>query len=215
MPVVRAVVVGRERRVVVVLPESRPHASGTRAMMPTPASAAAGSTASSGFRRKALKMICTVATSGRAMAVRASSAVLDADAVGRDRLVLDERVERVEDGVVVRRPAVGGQCSCTRSSVSTPRFVRERSVQARKFVGRVVLGRLVDAAAHLGGDHEVEVGVRGAEPADQLLAAAVAIDVGGVEEGDAGLDRGVEHRQGVVFARRRPSRRRAARCRDR
>jgi aryl-alcohol dehydrogenase-like predicted oxidoreductase len=31
--------------------------------------------------------------------------------------------------------AVGGQCSCTRSSVSTPRLRRERSVHARKFSG--------------------------------------------------------------------------------
>ena len=40
-------------------------------MMPTPASAAAGSTASSGLRRKALRMICTLATPGRAIAVSA------------------------------------------------------------------------------------------------------------------------------------------------
>ncbi len=29
--------------------------------------------------------------------------------------------------------AVGGQCSWTRSRVSTPRLTRDRSVQARKF----------------------------------------------------------------------------------
>ena len=44
-------------------------------MMPTPASCAAGSTASSGFSRNAFRMICTVATFGRAIAVSASSAV--------------------------------------------------------------------------------------------------------------------------------------------
>jgi hypothetical protein len=43
-------------------PDSRPDASGTRAMMPTPAAAAAGSTRSSGLRRNALRMICTLAT---------------------------------------------------------------------------------------------------------------------------------------------------------
>jgi hypothetical protein len=44
-------------------------------MIPTPASAAAGSTRSSGLRRKTLRMICTLATFGRAMAVSASSTV--------------------------------------------------------------------------------------------------------------------------------------------
>ncbi len=57
------------------LPDSRPLASGTRAMMPTPASAAAGSTRSRGLRRKALRMIWIVATCGRAIAASASSTV--------------------------------------------------------------------------------------------------------------------------------------------
>ena len=38
---------------------SRPDASGTRAMMPTPACSAAGSTSSRGFSRNALRMIWT------------------------------------------------------------------------------------------------------------------------------------------------------------
>ena len=69
-------------------------------MIPTPASTAAGSTGSSGFRRKALRMICTVATCGRAIAVSASSTRLDADPVGGDPALVDELVERVEDPVV-------------------------------------------------------------------------------------------------------------------
>ena len=56
-------------------PDRSPDASGTRAMMPTPAAEAAGSTRSRGLSRNALRMICTVATPGRAMAVRASSTV--------------------------------------------------------------------------------------------------------------------------------------------
>ena len=56
------VVVGEDARARVYLPDSRPEASGTRAMMPTPAAAAAGSTWSSGLSRNALRMICTVAT---------------------------------------------------------------------------------------------------------------------------------------------------------
>ncbi len=56
-------------------PDSRPDASGTRAMMPTLAACAAGSTSSRGLRRNALRMICTVAVPGRAIALRASAQV--------------------------------------------------------------------------------------------------------------------------------------------
>ena len=56
-------------------PLSSPLASGTRAMMPTPAGRADGSTSSSGLRRKAFRMICTVAVPRREMAVSASSTV--------------------------------------------------------------------------------------------------------------------------------------------
>ncbi len=59
----------------VYLPLSSPLASGTRAMIPTPASCADGSTNSSGLSRKAFKMICTVAVPRREIAVRASSTV--------------------------------------------------------------------------------------------------------------------------------------------
>ncbi len=56
-------------------PDSSPEASGTRAMMPTPAARAAGSTSSSGLRRNALKMICTLAVPGRVIAASASAQV--------------------------------------------------------------------------------------------------------------------------------------------
>jgi hypothetical protein len=63
--------------------------------------------------------------------------------------------------------------------------------------GDVVLGHLLDAAAHLG-RHE-DVTALGEEPADQPLTAAVAVDVGGVEEGDAGVGGAVQHGQRVVL----------------
>ena len=44
-------------------------------MIPTPAARAAGRTSSSGLRRKQLRMICTVATRGRAIAASAWSQV--------------------------------------------------------------------------------------------------------------------------------------------
>jgi hypothetical protein len=44
-------------------------------MIATPASAAAGSTRSSGFCRNTFRMVCTLATPGRVIAVSASAAV--------------------------------------------------------------------------------------------------------------------------------------------
>lgn len=44
-------------------------------MIATPASSAAGRTSRSGFIRNGLRMICTLATPGRAMAVSASAQV--------------------------------------------------------------------------------------------------------------------------------------------
>ena len=43
-------------------------------------------------------------------------------------------------------------------------------------------------------------GAAAQEPADELLAAPVAVDVGGVEEGDPGVDGGVQHGERVVLA---------------
>src|SRR5690606_6211275 len=67
-------------------------------------------------------------------------------------------------------------------------------------LGRIVLGPLLGAPAHLGGDHDAVVGMGGEEPPDQRLAAAVAVDVGGVEEGDAAGEGCLEHRHRVDFA---------------
>jgi len=44
-------------------------------MIPVPVSAAAGSTSSSGLSRSGLRMICTLRTPGRAIAVSASAQV--------------------------------------------------------------------------------------------------------------------------------------------
>ena len=83
------------------LPDSSPLASGTRAMMPTPAPAAAGSTASSGLSRNMFRMICTLATRGPGDRGQRLLDGLDADAVGRDALLGDHLVECVEDRVVL------------------------------------------------------------------------------------------------------------------
>ncbi len=66
-------------------------------------------------------------------------------------------------------------------------------------VEHVVLRHLLHAPAHLGGDDDPLVRVRGEEAADVLLAAPVAVHVGGVEERHALLGRGLEDLAGRVL----------------
>ena len=110
---------------------------------------------------------------------------------------------------------MGGQCSWTRSRVSTPRLRRDRSVQARKLLSVNSPASCGPPASHLGGHGELGGGVLAQEPADNLLAAAIAVDVGGVEEGDPGVDGGAQHIRARRHRRHHPSRRQAARCRGR
>ena len=64
----------------------------------------------------------------------------------------------------------------------------------------VRLGPLLHPSARLRRDGEVGVGPGAQEPADQRLAAPVAVDIGGVEEGDPGVDGGGEDAQGGLLA---------------
>src|SRR5665811_517355 len=71
----------------------------------------------------------------------------------------------------------------------------------------VVRGQLGHAPAHLRGDDEALAGARAKEPADEALTPAVAVDVGRVDEGDAGVGRGVERPEAdlVVHLAPRPA----------
>jgi hypothetical protein len=122
--------------------------------------------------------------------------LLDADAVGRHGAVGHEGVQGVVHLVVAvdrgRRAVQLHQVEGVHPEVAA------RAVGPGAEVGQhVVLRDLVQPPAHLGGHGEVEVGVVGEEPADQRLAATVAVDVGGVEQGDALGDGGLEHLTGV------------------
>ena len=124
---------------------------------------------------------------------------LHTGAVGGDGAVGDEGVEGVVDGI--RREHRGGR------AVQLHEIER---VDAEIFAGAVgpfaklgkceVLGHLSFTAPHLGGDGEAVAGVVGEVGPDELLAAAVAVDIRGVEEGDSGFDRSLENgpRGGVV-----------------
>ena len=128
---------------------------------------------------------------------------LDRDPVGGDAVLSHQRVERVVDGAGGehrRRRAVQlDQVEAVDPEVG-PRAVGP-GTEVRQ---RVVLRLLIGPAAHLGGDHDGAARLLGQEPADDLLAAPVAVDVGGVEEGDAGLGRSPQHGQGVGLADRAP-----------
>jgi hypothetical protein len=117
------------------LPERRPDASGTRAMIATLAFLAAGSTSSSGLSRNALRMICTLATCGRAVALRAWSTVstLTPYAAIEPSSTSASRASYVASASMTSE---GGQCSWTRCSWSMPRLRRDRSIHARKWPGR-------------------------------------------------------------------------------
>ena len=60
---------------------------------------------------------------------------------------------------------------------------------------RAALALVVDRPAELRRDDHV-VAPRAERPAEQHLALRAAVDVGGVEEGDARVERGVDHRRG-------------------
>jgi hypothetical protein len=71
-------------------------------------------------------------------------------------------------------------------------------VPGAEVLARVVLRHLRDAPAHLGGDGDPRVrATLPEEAADEGLAAAVAVDVGGVEERDPAVHGGVQHGERV------------------
>ena len=112
---------------------------------------------------------------------------------------LDQLVEGVVDGVALEHGS--------RRTVQLHQVERVHAEVAARAVGPgdevladVVRRHLVEPTAHLGRDGQRHVGVRRAEAADDLLAATVAVHVGGVEEGDPGLDGGAEHLERVALA---------------
>ena len=159
-------------------------------------------------------MICTVAVPRRDIAVRRLVAGLHAHSVRRDRALVDQRVQSVVH-------LIAGQHRGRRAVQLDEVESVDAEVAAgpigpgTEVVEGVALGDLVDPATHLGGHGDATVRMLGQESADQLLAAAVPVHVGGVEEGHSGLHRCSQYAERVGFRRPSPSRRRAARCRVR
>ena len=147
-----------------------------------------------------LKMIWTLTTPGYSIAFSASSIRLDADAVVADlagRLQPVERVERLRMVIEVGRRAVELD-EVERLDLEV--FQAAVDPAAEVLVTVAGDGLLRQAAAGLGRDEHVGAPARRFQDlGDDPFRAAVAIDVGGVDEGDAGVERGVERRDRVAF----------------
>ena len=125
-----------------------------------------------------------------------------ADLAGRDQLVQRrqrflDRGERVRLVQLVQVDPVGVQPP--QRGLHRGPDVPPRSACAE--IGAIGARRV---HAELGGHHHVITATAEGD-AQQFLAAAcgLTVDVGGVEQGDAGIERGVDHRAGSVQGRRR------------
>ena len=170
-------------------------------MIPTPASCAAGRTSSSGFRRKQLRMIWTLATCGPSDRAQRLRARLDRDAVGADPAGRDHLVERVEHCIRLVDPS-GGQCSCTRSMSRRP----GSGASGRSRPG---IGSGCSSPGSCSTRRPIFVamntsGWRACSPATELLAAAVPVDVRCVEERHPGLEARLEQTRGAACGSTRP-----------
>ena len=83
------------------------------------------------------------------------------------------------------------------------RYSRLRSVQRRNASASYAEATCrVGASAHLGSDEHPGVGTLAQEAPHQTLAAPVAVDVRGVDERHAGVDRGRERGERIVLVDR-------------
>lgn len=122
---------------------------------------------------------------------------LHADAVVGDALLLDEGVEGVED-LVAGVDGGGRAVQLHQVEAVHAEVAAGAVVPGAEVVQDVVLGDLFDPAAHLGGDQHMQIGAAAEEGGDGLLAAPVAVDVGGVEEGHPRLGRRLQHGEGFL-----------------
>ncbi len=124
---------------------------------------------------------------------------LHRDAVGGDAPLGDERVQGVVHGVVgVDRRGRAVQLDEVEGldAEVLPRAVRPGA----EGVERVRLGHMgVRATAHLRRDRQAMAPALGEQPPDEPFAAPVAVDVGGVQEGHARVDRRVQDRHRAVL----------------
>jgi hypothetical protein len=143
-------------------------------------------------------MIWTEATPGILDRLEGLLDLLDADAVVGDRTVRDQLVQGGE-GLRAVEDGVGGQWSWIRSSLSTPRPSRTHPPRLGTPRGCSSPG----SAARCGPSwwrRRTLAAALAQEPGDDLLAVAVAVDIGRVDQGHARVGGRVESSEalGVV-----------------
>ena len=130
--------------------------------------------------------------------------LLDADAVALQLAGLDQLVEDARTPPACSRPpAAGSGAAAGRARRSAGRRGSSRP-RRRGSPWCSSPAVLAPSAAGLGGDERPRAAARLQHLADDRLRAAAAIDVGGVDEGDAGVERGVQRRLRVGLARPSP-----------
>ena len=131
-------------------PDSSPEASGTRAMMPTPAACGGGQHLIQRLAPERVQDDLHAGHAGPGDRGQGLGAGLDADPVGGDALLGRPGCPARRRPRRGNRPGSAGSAAGPGRGVSTPRLARDRSVQARKLAEGVLRGFLRDAAAHLG-----------------------------------------------------------------
>ena len=108
-----------------------------------------------------------------------------------------QRLEHLRPVVDLRRRAVElEQIQCLHVEIGPAAIDKRLDALSCVTIRRVG----VQAASCLGRHHHPKVGSLGAKPSDQLLAAPVAVDIGGVVERDALVCRLMECSHGILFA---------------
>ena len=122
---------------------------------------------------------------------------LDAHPVMGDRTLSYQGVEIVEDGVALdhgaRRTMQLHQVEGVRAEVGAGTVG-----PGPEILHRVVLGHLLEPPTYLGGDENL--GMRRREATDDLLTAAVTVDIGSIKDRHARLDRRLKDRRGIRLA---------------
>jgi len=177
--------------------------SGTRTITATPRSLASLKNKSAGRWRKMLKMIWTLATAGYSSALIPFLDLLDADAVPLELAGLDQTIEgreRLRLVVDLRWRAVQLD-EIERIGLE----IAEAAVDEGGQILPAVPGGIVrvEATAGLGRDDRL-FAARLQRTGDPLLGAPVTIDIGGVDEVDPAIERGIEGGGGILVAHRPP-----------
>ena len=191
------VVAARTSVVAVIVPVRKPLPSGLNGTKPMPSSSSVGRISSSGRRHHSEYSLCT----RRDRLHRVGAADGRGAGLGQAEVLHLARVDQLLDraGDVLDRhvgvdPVLVEQVDRGRSAAAAARPRRPAGcARAGCRPRRAACRRRIDVEAELGGDHHL-VADRRQRLADQLLVGERAVDLGGVEERDAAVDRGADQR---------------------